>query len=134
MPRSSVFAKMMALFLMLSFLLLSTTVLSFFSVSKTADSAAASSQTEKTDGSASVSFFVCNFIDFLEAENFAFKLGLGPAFQSRKIMTEKSGQLFGAVISFCSALLLASLCLSKNYPPLNSSRIAEFIHAKDGMI
>ena len=134
MPISSFFRKMMALFLLLSFLLLSTTVLSFFVGERAAGTAAASSQSESTDSTASVSFFVCNFIDFLEAENFAFKLGLGPAFQSRKILTVKSAQLFGAVICTFAALLFASFCMNKRYPPLNLSRITEFLHAKDGMI
>ena len=124
---------MMALFLLLSFFLLSTTVLSFF-VGNNASDLSSPSQAEKTEGGGTVSFFVCNFIDFLETENFAFKLGLGPAFQTRKTLTERSSQLFGAAILICSFLLLSYSALGKENPPFNLCRITEFLHAKDGMI
>ncbi|NCB73972.1 MAG: hypothetical protein EOM51_04400 [Clostridia bacterium] len=123
----------MALFLLLSFLFLSTSVLSFFAVGKAAESASPS-KAENTNDSTSVSFFVCNFIDFLEAENFAFKLGLGPAYQSRKVLSERNSQLFGSVILICYLLLLSFFALRRTQPPLNSARITEFLHAKDGMI
>ncbi len=133
MPKCSVFKRILALILLLSFLLLTTTVLSFVALGRAAESAE-TSQAENTNGSSPVSFFVCNFIDFLEAENFAFKLGLGPAYQSRKVLSERSSQLFGSAIFICCVLLMSFFALRRIQPPLNSCRITEFLHAKDGMI
>ena len=133
MPKYAVHSRFLALFLLLTFMLISMAVLPAIAGMNSSNSIDVS-QPDKTDGSASLSLAVFNCFDYLDAENISFKIGSSQSFQTRRLIEEGCNSLSSALPSAYSDISFAAFSFEELNGRFSLNKITEFLHAKDGMI
>jgi len=133
LPKNTVFNRFLVLFLLLSFLLISMAVLPIF-IGINASNSIDVSQSDKPYSAPSLGLAAFNSLDYLAVENYYYQIGSGQAFQSRKLLEDRCATLSSALTRTYSATLYSAIPASEIYGQFNSTKVAEFLHAKDGMI
>ncbi len=133
MPKCKVTNRFLVLFILLSFLLISMSVLPIL-IGISASNTIGVSQSEKTDNPSSFGLVIYNNLDYLATENYYYQIGSGQSFQSRKLLEDRCVTLASALPQKYSTIPYSDLPSDEIYGQLSSNKISEFLHLKDGMI
>ena len=133
MTKKAVSLRLLVLFLLLSFLIFNIACLPVF---QNADSFSASDSAshDRVDANIPVSLVIHGNLDSLEAENVAYRIGSDQTFLIRRLSSDRFVSLFSSITLVILSILYLYPLYNKIFEHLCSARIAEFIHAKDGMI
>ena len=125
--------RILVLFILLSFMLISFAVIPATISVSCADSAS-DTQQNNSGGSSSISLGDFNCFDYLYTEYISFIIGSSQSIQARRLI-EQGGVTLSSAIPYAFSFILFSDSSFQGLSGLFcSNKITEFMHAKDGMI